>query len=56
MPVKQIWKILIFVVEYESILETALAHASVDPWVLFDEKTKTSKISWDCPFDPVCIV
>jgi hypothetical protein len=24
--------------EYESIFETALAHASVDPWVLFDEK------------------
>jgi hypothetical protein len=24
--------------EYESIFETALAHESVDPWVLFDEK------------------
>jgi hypothetical protein len=35
--------------EYESIFETALAHESVDPGVLFDEKQR-SKISWDCHF------
>jgi hypothetical protein len=29
--------------EYESIFETALAHESVDPGVLFDEKTTGRK-------------
>jgi hypothetical protein len=29
--------------EYESIFETALAHESVDPGVLFDEKTRGRK-------------
>jgi hypothetical protein len=29
--------------EYESIFETALAHESVDPGVLFDEKTRGQK-------------
>jgi hypothetical protein len=29
--------------EYESIFETALAHESVDPGVLFDEKTRSRK-------------
>jgi hypothetical protein len=40
---KIFWILAIFVVEhlreYESIFETALAHESVDPEVLFDEKT-----------------
>jgi hypothetical protein len=37
--------------EYESIFETALAHESVDPGVLFDEKkNQRSKISCYCPF------
>jgi hypothetical protein len=36
--------------EFESVFETALSHESVDPEVLFDEKNKRSKISWDCPF------
>jgi hypothetical protein len=41
-----------YLCEYESIFETALAHESVDPGVLFDEQKKKSrsKISWDCPF------
>jgi hypothetical protein len=38
--------------EYESIFETALAHESVDPGVLFDEKNQRSKISCYCPFKP----
>jgi hypothetical protein len=29
--------------EYESIFETALAHESLDPGVLFDEKTRDRK-------------
>jgi hypothetical protein len=31
--------------EYESIFETALAHESVDPGVLFDEKTNLVRLS-----------
>jgi hypothetical protein len=37
--------------EYESIFETALAHESVDPGILFDEKNQRSKTSWYCPFN-----
>jgi hypothetical protein len=37
--------------EYESIFETSLAHESVDPEVLFYEKTQSSKISWVCLFN-----
>jgi hypothetical protein len=37
--------------EYESIFETASAHESVDPGVLFDEKNQRSKISCYCPFN-----
>jgi hypothetical protein len=36
--------------EYEFIFKTALAHESGDPGVLFAEKNRGSKISWDCPF------
>jgi hypothetical protein len=36
--------------EYEFISKTALAHESGDPEVLFAEKNRGSKISWDCPF------
>jgi hypothetical protein len=39
-----------FLREYESIFETALAHESVGPGVLFDEKNQRSKISCYCPF------
>jgi hypothetical protein len=39
-----------FLREYESIFETALAHESVGPRVLFDEKNQRSKISCYCPF------
>jgi hypothetical protein len=48
MAIKKI-KLAIIVVEYireyESIFETALAHESVDPGILFDEKKQRSKIS-----------
>jgi hypothetical protein len=37
--------------ESEFIFKTALAHESGDPGVLFAEKTRGSKISWDCPFN-----
>jgi hypothetical protein len=37
--------------KYEFIFETALAHESGDPGVLFAEKNRGSKISWDCPFN-----
>jgi hypothetical protein len=30
--------------EYESILETAFAHESMDPGVLFDEKTEVENL------------
>jgi hypothetical protein len=36
--------------EYEFIFKTALAHESGDPGVLFAEKNRGSKISWDSPF------
>jgi hypothetical protein len=41
--------------EYEFIFETALAHESVDPGVLFDEKNQRSKISCNCHFNKNCI-
>jgi hypothetical protein len=34
----------------ESICKTVLAHESGDPGVHFGEKSRRSKISWDCPF------
>jgi hypothetical protein len=37
--------------EYEFIFKTALAHESGDPGILFAEKTRGSKISWDCPIN-----
>jgi hypothetical protein len=36
--------------EYKFIFKTALAHESGGPGVLFAEKNRGSKISWDCPF------
>jgi hypothetical protein len=39
--------------EYEFIFKTVLAHESGDPGVLFAEKNRGSKISWDCRFKPV---
>jgi hypothetical protein len=36
--------------EYKFIFKTALAHESGDQGVLFAEKNRGSKISWDCPF------
>jgi hypothetical protein len=42
---------VVYLREYESIFETSLAHKSLDPGVLFDEKNQRPKISWDCPFN-----
>jgi hypothetical protein len=36
--------------EYELIFKTASAHESGDPGVLFAEKNRGSKISWDSSF------
>jgi hypothetical protein len=36
--------------EYKFIFKTSLAHESGDPGVLFAEKKRGSKISWDSPF------
>jgi hypothetical protein len=50
---------LIFVVEYlreyESIFEPALAHESVDPGVLFDEKTGGRKSRESVPLRKSCL-
>jgi hypothetical protein len=44
----------IFIVEYlrefESLCKTVLAHESGDSGVLFNEKNRGLKISWDSPF------
>jgi hypothetical protein len=39
--------------EYESIFETALAHESVDPGVLFDEKNRGRKSRETVPLSKV---
>jgi hypothetical protein len=36
--------------QYKFLFKTALAHESGHPGVLFAEKNRGSKISWDCPF------
>jgi hypothetical protein len=42
-----------YLCEYEFIFKTALAHESGDLGVLFAEKNRGSKLSWDCPFKHV---